>query len=136
MSLLDVHLAVACAWAGLVAAEFALELILAASDAARLHFVLDVAFEAPLLLAIAVTGALLLGRSETIPLWLVVKLVAGLVALLSAATCIVLVVRRRRALAQGLDVDRFAPAIRATGLAAPCGLVAAWLGLAHAASFA
>ncbi len=136
MPLLEAHLAFVCAWAGLVAAELALELVLAARDAARLHFVLDIAFEAPLLLAIALTGALLLGRSETIPLWLVVKLLAGLMALLSAAACIVLVVRRRRALARGLDVNRFAPAIRATGLAVPLGVIAAWLGLAHGAAFA
>jgi hypothetical protein len=125
------HLFVIGLWGGLVLAELAIELGARTPDelraAARLHYRLDLLFELPLLLAILATGGALAAR---VPLGALhaVKIVAALGAIGANLLCVVLVVLRRRAEDDPLRVLRLSRWIRATGLAAPLGLLALGLG--------
>ncbi len=128
------HLILLGMWAGLVLAEIVVELLprwrpelwLAT---ARFHFWMDMLIEAPLLVGVVVTGALLL-RRVPVDATLVVKSVAGSLAVTANVACLAVVVRRARSGTDVAQVRRLSAAVAVTALVGlPCALVALVLGL-------
>ena len=131
--LLQLHIVAASAWFGLVAAETAIELSakerVTRRFVAGVHKVIDLYVEGPLVAITLLTGSLLLMR-----LWphtsalLLIKIVAGLVAVVSNIVCIRWVVRR----ANTDDDDefvKFGRKITITGYTIPFGVAALAIGL-------
>lgn len=131
--LLRLHIIAASAWLGLVAAETVIELRAKERVTRRFvadaHKVLDLYFEGPLVAITLVTGALLLmGLWPHASAWLLLKIVAALVAVVSNVVCIRWVVRRANADAEG-DFAEFGRRIAMTGYTIPFGIVALLIGL-------
>jgi len=133
MTLLQLHVVTASAWMGLIAAEVVVELL--AKDRSTRRFVaeahrrIDLYFEGPLIAAVLATGSVLLYRlwPSATPL-LLIKVAAGLIAVVSNAVCIRWVVRRARA----EDDDEFIELDRKvswTGYTIPFGVLALAIGL-------
>lgn len=130
------HLVLLGMWAGLVLAEIVVEIgprfrpeLWPAT--VRFHFWMDMLIEAPILIGVVATGVLLLLR---VPMdaTLVVKSVAGLLAVGFNATCIGVVVRRARPGTDAASVQRLSNGVVATALLGiPCALVALVLGLSR-----
>ncbi len=131
------HLVVLSAWGGLVAAEGVLEVGArddeALAHATRQHFWLDLLVEAPLLLGVLVTGALLTLRSLPLTSLHALKVGAGLVAVAANVYCVAVVVRRYVARADRVAVRRHSARIRlvAPTIGLPFAAVAAYVGLAY-----
>jgi len=131
------HLLLLSAWAGLVLAEGVVEL--AARDdaglrhAARIHFLMDVLIEAPLLVAVFGTGIVLATRvgSFTPAHWL--KIAAGIVAVGANLYCVAVVVRRRARERDDAELRRLSARIRfvAPAIGFPAAAVAAWIGFSR-----
>ena len=131
--LLTLHIVVASAWLGLVAAEAVMEL--AARDrttrefVARAHEAIDLYFEGPLVILTLLTGCLLLYR-----IWpdasalLVIKIAAALVAVVSNLLCIRWVVCRARA-ATDTEYLKWAQKISSTRYAIPFAVAALAIGI-------
>jgi hypothetical protein len=133
LMLLQLHIVAASAWLGLVAAETVIELSAKERVTRRFvadaHKVMDLYFEGPLVAITLVTGSMLLMR-----LWphasalLLIKIVAGLVAVVSNIVCIRWVVRRANT-----DVDsdfvKLGRKITITGYTIPFGAAALAIGL-------
>lgn len=128
------HLIVLGMWAGLVLAEIVVEMLPRWRPelwpaAARFHFWMDMLIEAPLLAGVVATGLLLL-RRVPIDAALVVKSLAGLLAVTANMACLVVVVHRARPGTDALQVQRLSALVAATAiLGVPCALVALILGL-------
>ena len=133
MTMLQVHVVAASSWMGLIAAEVVVELM--AKDRSTRRFVaeaherIDLYFEGPLVAIVLVTGSVLLYRlwPSATPL-LLLKVVAGGIAVVSNAVCIRWVVRR----AQAEDEAEFAELAKKvswTGYTIPFGVLALALGL-------
>lgn len=106
------HLVFIALWGGVLACEGLMEFLpvktaLEGKQIAKLHYRIDLLLEAPLLLAILITGVLLLGDVQWSAL-LVVKVVAALVLIAANAACIAVVVKRYRDLAGAGDDRAFA----------------------------
>ncbi|MDM4764778.1 hypothetical protein [Pelomonas sp. SE-A7] len=131
MTLVQLHAAAVCAWLGLVAGEFVLELT--PGDAgtrrfvAQAHLWTDRLFEIPLVALVVVTGGLLLARAWPASPLLWTKVGLALVAIAAQVICIPLVRRRARETDERRlrDLSR---SIIATGAAAPFGLAALVIG--------
>jgi hypothetical protein len=125
------HLFALGLWGGLAGAEVVIEATARDAEsrrvAARLHHRLDLLLEAPILVVILATGALLATRVTLTPLlWL--KIGCGLAAITANVVCIALVIARRRAIDDDARVARLSGAILWTGAGIPPALVALVLG--------
>jgi hypothetical protein len=129
------HLLLLGLWGGLVLCEIVIELASRSPEqhrhTARLHYLVDVLFELPLLAGILVTGALL--ARELWPLsrlhWLKIGCALGAIGL--NLWCAWLVHLRHRDLGDPDQLARRTRQIRATALGVPLGAAALYLGLAH-----
>ena len=132
MTLIQLHLAAVSFWFGVLAAETVLEL--APRDAAERRLVavaharIDRLFELPVVVAVLLTGALLLARAWPAPPLLLVKVGAGLVAVIANLVCFPLVHARCKA-TEDARVRALARQVRMTGLAIPFGIAALVIGL-------
>ncbi len=96
-------------WGGVIACEVFLETYKVRSAdqekmAADLHYRIDLFVEAPLILAVLVTGALLLDQATWSTL-LAIKVAAALVVIGANAVCVAIVVQRYLALRGATDED-------------------------------
>src|SRR3990172_4422288 len=87
-------------WGGLVAGEMVMEIVSRRDEAlgkaaAKFHYWFDLCVEGPLLMGVLVTGGLLL-RGRELDTLLVVKVAAGLGAVLANLYCVGVVIRRAR----------------------------------------
>jgi hypothetical protein len=130
------HLTLLLSWAGVLLAEFVVELTArdenAIRHAARTHFWIDMVIELPLLLGILATGGLLAWRAWPLGGGLLVKIGCALIALGANLVCVGLVVVRHRARDDARQLLRYHARVRLTGLGIPFGLVAAYLGFVGA----
>lgn len=127
------HFGVLCAWAGVVAVEGVIELTdrQDAPTATRLHYLIDVLLEGPLLLIVLVTGAALLIQGQAWSFLLAVKIGCGLVAVAANLACVgFVVVRYRRRDDEGAR-RYWSRYVRLSIVALPFALVAAYLGLRY-----
>jgi hypothetical protein len=130
------HTILAAIWLGCVLTEIVFERLLMAQGAAlhgllgRLHRLVDLAIELPMLIGVAVSGAwMLVMRGGAMDYLLEAKITIGLIAIISNLWCIRLVLRR---CAQALASDEagFAASDRAQhrwGAVVLLGLVAAFV---------
>jgi hypothetical protein len=136
-----IHLVVLALWGGVVATEAVIELYPFRhreqhAATIRLHYWIDLLVEAPLVLAVAVTGLVLLLSLDRVTPTHLVKVGFGAAAIAVNAFCIAVVVRRGRQLERSADDDLLWRASRtvlacfAIGLA--CAAVAAVLGFGFA----
>jgi hypothetical protein len=133
MTILQIHIVVASAWMGLIAAEVVIELL--AHDKTTHRFVaeahkrIDLFFEGPLVAIVLLTGSVLLYRlwPSATPL-LLLKVVISLIAVVSNVVCIHWVLGRARAKDDG-EFYKYAKKVSWTGYTIPFGLVALALGL-------
>jgi uncharacterized membrane protein len=110
MTILQIHIVAASAWIGLIAAEVVIELL--AHDTTTRRFVaqahkrIDLFFEGPLVAIVLLTGSVLLYRlwPSATPL-LLLKVVIGLIAVVSNVVCIHWVLGRARAVRQQCYTD-------------------------------
>jgi hypothetical protein len=133
------HLMLLCAWAGLLLAEFVIELLarddVAIRHVARLHLWLDAVAEVPLLLGILATGAWLSVRAWPLSAIHWVKIAAAGVAIGLNLWCATQVYARWRAARAPLDAGgaartrRYHARVRLAALGVPFGVVAAYIGL-------
>jgi hypothetical protein len=132
MTLVQVHFCAASAWLGVVGAEAVLEHYGRDPASRRLvakaHAWIDILFEGPLVGIVLVTGALLLARAWPAPPLLIVKVTAGMIAVIANAICIPLVRARARTTDDSLMI-KLSRQVRMTGLAIPFGLLALVIGL-------
>jgi hypothetical protein len=131
MTLVQIHAALVCLWMGVIAGETVLELM--HRDAASRRYIADVhgwidtLFEFPLVVAVVISGALLLSRVDSVSTLLMVKVGAALVGVLANLYCIVLV-RQRIHARDDARVLALTRQIHLTGLAIPFGLTALAIG--------
>lgn len=126
------HFGALCAWAGVVAVEGVLEL--ADRDdgvhATRLHYLIDLFVEGPLLAVVLITGGLLWSQASMSAL-LAVKLGCGLVAVGANLVCLGFVVVRHRHRDDPAARRFWSRYVRGSILALPFALAAAYLGLRY-----
>jgi len=128
------HLVLLAVWGGLLSAEFIVEAL--ATDVAvervvaRLHFLMDILIELPILLGVLTTGIVLAVRAWPLTPLHWIKLSCALTAMGFNAYCAVLVVARHRTTD---DARRAAltRSIRLTGLGLPFGVAAFYLGMVY-----
>jgi ABC-type microcin C transport system permease subunit YejB len=137
MTLVQLHAAVVCAWFGAISAEAVLELTARDATSRRfaavVHRWIDLLFEGPLLLLVLVTGAILLWRAWPPSPLLVVKIVAGLIAVIANLVCIPLV-HRRAFETDDARIEVLSRQVAMTGFAIPFGLVALVIGFGYFAA--
>ena len=133
MTLVQVHFCAASAWLGVVAAESVLEQFgrdpASRQVVAKVHAWIDILFEGPLVAVVLITGGLLLARAWPAPPMLMLKVAAGLIAVVANAICIPLVSARART-TDDSRIIRLSRQVRMTGLAIPFGILALAIGLA------
>lgn len=132
-----IHLLVVGMWTGLVGAEVILEWMCregaAARTAAQVHFWLDLLIEAPLVLAVCVTGGVLLRDAWPPSSLLGWKLAAGAIPIISCTFSIIFVLQRHRTLDDPVALAVGRRRVLLSALAVGPGLVALYLGLRLAA---
>ena len=133
MTLLQIHVVSASAWIGLIAAETVMELMAKDRTARRFvaqaHKMIDLYFEGPLVSTVLVTGSLLLYRLwPNASLLLLVKVSAGLLAVVSNVLCIHWVLGRARA-KDDAEFSAYAHKVSLTGYTIPLGILALAIGL-------
>jgi len=106
-----IHLLVLSLWGGVVATEAVIEIYPfrypeVHSATIRLHYWIDLLVEAPLILAVVVTGGLLLYSTDPITNRHLVKVGFAAAAVIVNIVCIIVVVRRGRGLDRGTDETR------------------------------
>lgn len=137
------HLTVLALWGGVVATEAVIEIYPFRHHdmhpaSIRLHYWIDLLVEAPLVVAVVITGASLLWLTDTITPLHLVKVGFGGAAVAVNVFCIAVVVRRGRRYASGTEdgllwtSSRVVLACFAAGLA--CAAVAATIGFKLALS--
>jgi len=128
-----IHLLVVGMWTGLVGAEVILEWTCregpAARAAAEIHYWLDLLLEAPLVLAVTVTGGILLLDAWPPGPVLAWKLALSAIPIVSCTYSIVVVLWRHRRLDDPRALAAGRVRILASALAAGPGFVALYLGL-------
>ena len=127
-----VHLGALCAWAAVVVVEGIIELDDRddGSTAARLHYLIDLGLELPLLVAVLASGGILWSRSAPTPL-LSLKIACGLAAVCANLVCVVFVVRRYRQRREPAARRRWSRLVRASIVGLPFALAAAFLGFSR-----
>jgi len=131
MTLLQFHLFAATAWVAIIGAETVLELHGSSTASrqliSRIHKWIDILFEGPLIASIVISGAVLLARAWPAPPLLLVKVGAGMIAIVANALCLSWVQARART-----DDDAKAVALTRkiwfSGYAIPFGLIALAIG--------
>lgn len=130
-----IHLMLIFTWLGLILAETIIELKgsnkLHALQTSKLHFWIDLCFEIPIVLAVLITGILLLQRVEIFSTILLMKIILGLIAILINLYCALLVVIRYTKINYLDSLDYWSRKIRFTWLGIPLGLVSFYLGFAY-----
>lgn len=131
--MLAIHLLAVGMWTGLVGAEIILEWTCqegaAARTAAEIHFWLDLLIEAPLVLAVTITGFILLLGSGPISGMLWWKLALGAIPIVSCTLSIIFVFQRHRRLDDPAALSKGRKRVLMTALAVGPGLAALYLGL-------
>ena len=130
------HLIFIGCWAGLVLAETVVEGggrygWVKPRDTAVLHYWMDVLIEAPLLLAIALTGLLLMRTAWPLTALHHIKILSALVAIGLNLYCISLVLERYRRREEPEAVLRLSRQILVSGAGVPFAGAAAWIGLVY-----
>lgn len=133
--ILNAHVIAIAFWLGVVGAEFVIERSRTAGKAhgyevARIHYRIDLFLEIPALMAILITGFVLLSHVAMSTL-LIVKVAAGLAVIGANLVCTVPVVLRKRAAERDdlAAVMRYSRAIDLTAVVgAPAALVALIIG--------
>jgi hypothetical protein len=131
MTLHQIHFFAVSFWLGLLAAESVLELVGRRGvdhTIARVHRWIDLLCEGPAVIAIFITGGLLLARVSPAPPLLLVKISLGSIALVINLYCIGVVLARARE-RDDTRFQRLAARVRMTGYAIPLGLIAFAIGL-------
>jgi hypothetical protein len=127
------HLILVSAWGGLVLAEVVMELACrgeqALGPAAVIHYWLDLLLELPLIAGVVATGAVLTARAWPPSTLHVVKIAAALVAIGWNLYCVVMVVRRRRSLADERAVLHYRSRVFLSLVGVPFGIAALYIGL-------
>ena len=124
------HFGALCAWAGVVAVEGVIEL----GDrddgvhATRLHYLIDLFVEGPLLAIVLLTGIVLWSQASMSSL-LAIKIGCGLVAIGANLLCVGFVVLRHRRRDDPVARRFWTRYVRGSILALPFALAAAYLGL-------
>lgn len=130
------HLIALSAWAGVLLVEVVIERLGERRELAALavqaHFWIDVLVELPLVAAVLLTGAVLLARGWPPAGPQLVKLAAAATAIAINLYCAVVVIVRHRARGDADAVRRYGRHVRLSVLGVPFGVVAAYLGFAHA----
>ena len=131
MSIAQIHAAAVCAWFGVIGAEVILELHgrdpAARRVVAAVHQWIDLLLEGPLVLLVLATGAVLVARAWPLSPLLIVKVIAGLVAIIANMICIPLV-RMRAAATDDRRMLSLSRQVTQTGFAIPVGVFALVLG--------
>jgi hypothetical protein len=129
------HFGVLCAWGGVLAVEFLLETLgddeLSQAQATRLHFWIDLLVEFPVVLAVLVSGGVLLARSWPPTTLHIIKVSSALAAIGLNLYCSVMVIFRYRVRTDAAAVGRYRRRVRLSAFGVPFGLVAAYIGLAY-----
>lgn len=120
------HLIFVAAWAGLVAAEFVVEIVGKGDAAVKIHYWLDLTLELPLLVGVLATGALLTWRAWPPSTLHWVKIGCALAAVGINLYCVGMVILRYRT-----GDAKYQQRVMWSGAGAPFGLVAAYIGLAY-----
>ncbi len=126
------HFGALSAWAGVVAVEGVIEL----DDrddgvhATRLHYLIDLFVETPLLAVVLITGIVLWSQASMSSL-LAVKIGCGLVAVSANLLCVGFVVVRHRHREDPVARRFWSRYVRLSILALPFALAAAYLGLRY-----
>ncbi len=122
-------------WGGLLFAETILELKssrkLHAIQTSKIHFWIDICFEIPIVLAVLITGILLVQKTEVFSTILLVKIILGVIAVLINLYCAILVVIRYTKINYLDSLEHWSRKIRFTSLGIPLGLGSFYLGLAY-----
>jgi hypothetical protein len=121
------HFGLLCAWAAVVVVEVVIEL--ASSEAPRLHYLIDLSIELPLIVGVSLSGSVLLSRVWPPPPLLRAKIACAVVAIAINLYCAVFVAIRHRAAAE--TRARYTRHVRASILGLPFAVAAAWIGLAY-----
>jgi hypothetical protein len=130
--LMRIHLVAVGFWLGMVAAETVLEFC--GRDAASrrtvavVHHWIDVLFEIPIVAVVLTTGVLLLARIWPAPPMLLVKVGAGLIAVIANVICVPLVQARWRE-TDDARVQALTRRVKMTGSAIPFAILALAIGL-------
>jgi hypothetical protein len=125
------HLCAVAFWFGVVGAEFIIERSRSENKphgyaVARNHYWIDLLLEMPAVVMVLTTGFVMLGNATMSPA-LLVKIIAGLIAVSSNAVCVLPVALRKKAADSGnhADVIRYSRAIdRISLLGIPAGVIA------------
>lgn len=129
------HLGLICAWGGVLLTELIIESLgeddVSQAHAARLHFWIDLLAEVPIILAVLVTGGLLLSEIWPPTGLHLVKVACALVAIGMNLYCSAIVVVRYRQRDDIASVRRWGRHVRLSVLGVPFGAVAAYLGLVY-----
>ncbi len=133
-----IHLMVLSLWGGVVATEAVIEVYPfrhpdAHAATIRLHYWIDLLVEAPLVLAVVVTGGILLYSTDPITPQHLVKVGFAAAAVMVNVFCIFVVIRRGRGLNQATEDTRLWRASRVVLACFAVGLVCA--GVAAALGF-
>jgi hypothetical protein len=122
------HLVFICTWLGVVMAEGVIELNGATVAVAKLHFWIDLLLELPLLMAVLITGGMLLdGHWPPSPL-LTFKIGSGLIAVFANILSVAIVVVRYSKRGDAIALDRYSRWVKISALGVPFGLIAAYMG--------
>jgi hypothetical protein len=127
-----VHLILVAFWGGLVVAETVVEMVLREGEAARLgaevHYWIDLLVEGPILVAIVVTGGVLLSRAWPPTPLHVVKIALALTAIGVNFWCVGIVIRRRHQ-TDARAVESSRQRVLWTGVGIPFAVAAMYIGL-------
>jgi hypothetical protein len=129
------HLILISMWGGVVAAELILEVASRDADTARfaaeVHYYIDLLVEGPLLLGVLGTGGILLWRAWPPSTLHVVKVAAALAALAVNGWCVVMVIARKRRVADPAAVEHYRRRVFWAGVGVPFAAVAAYIGFVY-----
>ena len=129
------HFGFLCAWGGVLLVEFVLESLgrddQSQAQAARAHFWIDVLVEMPIVLAVLVTGGVLLARVWPPTQLHLIKIVSASIAIALNLYCSVIVIVRYRARGDAAALQRYGRHVRLSAYGVPFGAVAAYIGLAY-----
>ncbi|MGB0920935.1 MAG: hypothetical protein ACPG06_02790 [Alphaproteobacteria bacterium] len=131
--LLTFHIIIASAWLGLVAGETAMELMAKSRETksfvAQVHRTIDIYVEGPLMSLTLITGSILLWDIwPEVSTLLLVKVAAGVIAVIANVICIHWVIERARATTDEA-FKGWAAKIKLTGYTIPFAVVALGLGI-------
>jgi hypothetical protein len=128
------HVVILGLWGGVVLAEAVMEIGAhrhrhLRDSVVRLHYLIDVFVEVPLLAGVVITGAVLLMRAPAIDAFLWAKVLCGVGAVALNAGCVFAVIRRCRMVEEKGDTSLLTRLVfGSAGLGVPLAAVALYLG--------